>query len=41
MPKDRLRAKIGFHELGIAGVLKAYRLEVPLTNASIDGKTSR
>lgn len=25
-----VRAKIGFHELGIAGVLKAYRLEVPL-----------
>lgn len=24
------RAKIGFHELGIAGVLKAYRLQVPL-----------
>lgn len=31
MPKDKPgRAKIGFHELGIAGVLKAYRLEVPL-----------
>jgi hypothetical protein len=24
------RSKIGFHELGIAGVLKAYRLQVPL-----------
>jgi len=24
------RAKIGFHELGIAGVLKGYRLQVPL-----------
>ena len=25
-----VRAKIGFHELGIAGVLKGYRLQVPL-----------
>lgn len=31
MPEANMtRAKIGFHELGIAGVLKAYRLQVPL-----------
>lgn len=31
MPEAKIvRAKIGFHELGIAGVLKAYRLQVPL-----------
>jgi hypothetical protein len=31
MPGLRIaRAKIGFHELGIAGVLKGYRLQVPL-----------
>ncbi len=31
MPEVKtIRAKIGFHELGIAGVLKAYRLQVPL-----------
>jgi hypothetical protein len=31
MPEARAaRAKVGFHELGIAGVLKGYRLQVPL-----------
>jgi hypothetical protein len=31
MPETNVtRAKIGFHELGIAGVLKGYRLQVPL-----------
>jgi hypothetical protein len=31
MPEaNATRAKIGFHELGIAGVLKGYRLQVPL-----------
>jgi hypothetical protein len=30
MSEVKVRAKIGFHELGIAGVLKGYRLQVPL-----------
>ena len=35
------RAKIGFHELGIAGVLKGYRLQVPLNQREYRWETKQ
>jgi len=42
MPEARsVRAKIGFHELGVAGVLKAYRLQVPLNQREYRWETKQ